>query len=129
MGLDVLHDPTPHVRIAGAPFTLELGLYEEDGTAYGAPEDVSDVTAVRVTAEKQVAAGADAATPVIWTTGDGAALVTVNDPLTSQDVGTIRVSEAAGLEAGTYDLKWTMTRTGGAVDFVQTGYLQLVEQP
>jgi len=127
--LDVLHDPLPHVRVADQPFGLLLGLFQEDGTAYGAPEDVDDVTSVRVTAERQVRAGEDVADPVIWETGAGAELVEVEDPITEDMVPAIQVAEATGLTAGTYDLKWTMVRSAGVVDFVQTGYLKTVEQP
>ena len=129
MGLEVIAIPTPYERLADRPFVLEWELAADDGSAYGAAEDTSDVTAARVTAELQVARGETAPAATVWTLAGGE--VTIETATSEWDGLTVKVltvTETTGLDAGTYTIIASLTR-GGTTDFVLTATLDLTEQP
>ncbi len=125
MSLDVVTIVQPYERLADQPFSLEWELGADDGSHDGVPEDVTDVTAVRVTAQLQTPRGVTRPAPKVWTLTSGASFETVTDGAVWP---VLVVAEPTGLPAGGYDVIVSFTRTGG-VDWPLRAVLQLTEQP
>lgn len=97
-----------------------LQTTDDPSATTGAPEDVSDVTAVRMWLKQKVDRGQPAATPIAFVSTDDAEVsLDTSDPdqawlvvgLTDQDDG------AAAVE-GTYDVLIAFDRAGGVKDDV-----------
>jgi hypothetical protein len=129
MTLDVARRVLPYDVLAGEPFTLQATLATDDGSFYGAPEDVSDVTDARVTAQLYVAAGVSRPAAVVLAFSDGVALDTVELPngLTYPRLSMPFAGEKV-LAAGRHELIVTLARAGGA-DPVLRADIQAFVQP
>jgi hypothetical protein len=128
MTLDVAKATLPQRRLANQKFVLEYELAVDDPSApNGVPEDAGDVTAARVTAEQIVPAGVEPPAATVWTLGDGVTLPIAADA--DGNFTVLTVSEPTGLAAGGWLIKGSLTRSGGAVDWVFEDVLELTEQP
>jgi hypothetical protein len=127
MTLDVAKSALPQRRLANQPFVLEYELAADDPSApNGVPEDASDVTAARVTAEQLVAAGVEPPAATVWTLGAGVTLPIAVDA--DGNFTVLTVAEPDGLAPGRWLIKGSLTRSG-AVDWVFEDVLELTEQP
>lgn len=124
--LEVAVRVRPYERLAGQPFVIDIALASDNGTDQGLPEDLSDVSAALVSAQQRVASGARPAA-THWTIGGGQVAIdsAVIDAVTYP---TLVVTEPEGLPAGTYDLLFSLTRSGIA-DWVLKATLELTAQP
>lgn len=116
--------PLAYLFLAGTTFQVGWALAVDDGTADGAPHDVSDVTDVSITAVQRVTRGVAAPAPTIWTKAGGDIqlnAVTLN----GEAYPYILLSGAAPSGVGVYDAMVVLTRTAGQ-DLVATCVFEFV---
>ena len=117
----------PFVRVAGQPFQLGFGLANRGEDGSPEPQDVSGVTDARITLQLRVARGVTRPAATVYTLEGGE--VTLGTSLIDGTPFPVLVmSEAAGLDAGVYDLTVTLTNHGNG-DPVMVGTVALIDQP
>jgi hypothetical protein len=119
MLLETARDATPYELFTGRGWSRAWSLETDE---LGTAEDVSDVTAVEISARRRTPSGAAVGAAVSWTTANGKVsrsgnLVTL----------TLADSDTAALTVGLYDMQIWLTRTGGADDQVAVLLLQVSE--
>ncbi len=108
----------PLRMLAAQPFTVGWALAVEDGTALGAPLDMTSVTDATVSATQRLARGLTPPAATVWTISNSGGITLTTVVVGGVSYPYMQLQAAAAPAAGVYDVTVTLTGAGGAIDWL-----------